>query len=71
MQTYSGENVVTETAINAAEPLPVTRELDKLPSEKELSDAIDPLANDKAPGSDGISPEIIKCTKTCASHQTP
>ena len=56
LDLYSRENVVTKTAINAAEPLPVMRELDELPSEKELSDAIDGLANGKAPRSDGISP---------------
>ena len=60
---YSRENVVTETAINAAEPLPVMRELDELSSEKEFSDVIGRLVKGKATGSDGISSEIIKCAK--------
>ena len=29
LELYSRENVLTETAINAAEPLPVMRELDE------------------------------------------
>ena len=64
LELYSRGNVVTETAISAAEPLPVIRVLDELPSEKELSDVIDRLENWKAPESDGISPEIIKCAKS-------
>ena len=70
LDLYSRKNVVTETTINAAEPLPVMRELDELPSEKEPSHAIDRLTNWKSPGSDGISPEIIVC-QVCAAHQTP
>ena len=64
LDLYSKENVVTETATYAAELLPAMRELDELPSEKELCDAIDCQANGKAPGNDGISPEIINCPKT-------
>ena len=70
LDLYSRENVVTKTAINDAEPLPVMRELDELPSEKKLSDAIDRPANGKAPGNDGISPEMSKYAP-CASHKTP
>ncbi|KAI0230259.1 hypothetical protein LSAT2_019364 [Lamellibrachia satsuma] len=56
-------NVATETAINdnAAEPLPAMREIDELPSEKELSEAIDRLAKGKALGSEDICPEIKRC----------
>ena len=56
LELYSRGNVFTETAINAAESVPVMRELDEHPSEKELNDAIDRLANGKAPGSYDISP---------------
>ncbi|GCC26181.1 hypothetical protein chiPu_0004596 [Chiloscyllium punctatum] len=39
-------------------------ELDAEPSVEELSKAIDSLASGKAPGSDGIPPDLIKCCKT-------
>ena len=38
-------------------------ELDEVPTMEELSKAIDALPNDKAPGSDNIPPEAIKCGK--------
>ena len=62
------ENVFTETAINAAEPLPAMRELDELPSEKEFSDVIDRLTNGTAPGSN--FPRNHQVCQTCAAHQT-
>ena len=39
-------------------------ELDKEPTQEELSKAIDSLACGKAPGTDGITPDIIKLGKT-------
>ena len=38
-------------------------ELDEVPTLQELSKAFDSLPNDKAPGSDSIPPEAIKCGK--------
>ena len=62
-QLYSRENIVTDTAIERITPLPVMDELDAPPSLEELSKAIDTLASGKAPGSDGIPPEVIKASK--------
>ncbi|XP_047480553.1 uncharacterized protein LOC125033187 [Penaeus chinensis] len=58
-ELYSRENVVTAS-------LPVIEELDVPPSVVELSKAIDSLACSKAPGKDGISPEVIKVGKKAA-----
>ena len=46
--------------------LPVMEELDVPPSAEELSKAIDSLACGKAPGNDGIPPEVIKAGKESA-----
>ncbi len=59
-QLYSRENVVTDTVLESTTPLPEMKELDALPTVDELSKAIDSLAHGKAPGSDGIPPEVIK-----------
>ena len=61
---YSKQNVVTTTALDAIECLPVMQELDTEPTVEELSNAIDRLASGKAPGSDGIPPDLIKHCKT-------
>ena len=61
---YSKQNVVTTTALDAIESLPVMQELDTEPTIEELSNAIDRLASGKAPGSDGIPPDLIKHCKT-------
>ena len=61
---YSKENIVSPTALDAIECLPVIKELDAEPTVEELSKAIDSLASGKAPGSDGIPPDLIKHCKT-------
>ena len=53
---YSKENTVSPSALDAVECLPTMGELDTEPTLEELSKAIDSLASDKAPGSDGILP---------------
>ena len=45
------------------EDLPVLEELDANPTIEELRKAIDALSSGKAPGEDGIPPEIIRCGK--------
>ena len=62
-ELYSRENIVAATAIDGIQQLDVMEELDVLPSVGELSKAIDSLACGKAPGKDGIPPEIIKVGK--------
>ena len=61
---YSRETVVTESALDSIEALPVMDELDALPTLEELSKAMDNLSTGKAPGSDGIPTEVIKCGKS-------
>ena len=56
---YSRQNVVTSAALDASECLPTMEELDTEPTVEELSKAID-----KAPGSDGIPPDLVKHCKT-------
>lgn len=43
--------------------MPIMDIFDAEPSVKELSSAIDALVAGKAPGSDGIPAEILKCAK--------
>ena len=54
LELYSTQNIVTDTALNALPGLPVIEELE------ELSIAVDGLACGKAPGKDGIPPEVLK-----------
>ena len=61
---YSRQNVVTTAALDAIECLPVMEELDTEPTIEELSKAINSLAAGKAPGSDGIPPDLVKHCKT-------
>ena len=46
------------------ECLPTIDELDSEPSVEEFSKSIDSLASGKAPGNDGIPPDLIKHCKT-------
>ena len=63
-QLYSRENVVVTFALDAIEPLPIMGEPDAETTFGELSKAIDSLACGKAPGIDGIPPDLIKHCKT-------
>ena len=60
LELYATQNIVTDVALDALPGLPVMEELDHLPTEEELSKAIDSLACGKAPGKDGIPPELLK-----------
>ena len=58
-ELYSRETTVTNTAIEST-TLPTMEELDTPPTVDELTKAIKSLASGKAPGSDGLPPEIVK-----------
>ena len=62
-ELYSKETVVSDAAIESTPQMPTMDELDTPPTIKELNKAIDSLSSDKAPGNDGIPPEIIKAGK--------
>ena len=61
---YSRENTVSSAALDVIECLPTMDELDSEPSVEELSKAVARFASGKAPGNDGISPDLIKHCKT-------
>ena len=61
LEMYGTEN--KEAALNTIPQLNVLEELDVEPTLDELEKAISCLTSGKAPGSDGIPPEIIKCGK--------
>ena len=61
---YSRQNTVTASALDAVECLPTMEELDCNPTIDELSKAIDSLSAGKAPGMDGIPPDLLKHCKT-------
>ena len=63
LELYATQNVVTDAALNAIPDLSVLDELDAEPTMVELSKAIDRLSTGKAPGEDGIPPEVIKSGK--------
>ncbi|KAK4320192.1 hypothetical protein Pmani_008955 [Petrolisthes manimaculis] len=62
-ELYTRENTITNAAIGSIDPHPVMEELDVPPSVEELSKAIDSLTCGRAPGSDGIPPEVLKVGK--------
>ena len=65
---YSRENIVSPSALDAVECLLTTEELDTEPTLQELRKAMDSLASGKAPGSDGIPPDLITDCKTTLLH---
>ena len=67
-ELYSSENLVKPSALSNVERLPVMEELDAVPTEDELSKAIDSLASGKAPGNDSIPPDLLKQCKTTLLH---
>jgi hypothetical protein len=66
-ELFSRENVITDTAMENTIPLPTMEELDSPPTIKEISKAIDSLFCGKAPGSEGIPPEVMKAAKKTPS----
>ena len=62
-ELYSRENIVTDKAREGTEVLPTMDELDAQPTIEELEKALDSLASGKAPGKDGIPPEVLKKSK--------
>ncbi len=62
LELYATQKIVSDTALNAIPELPVLDELDTEPTE-ELRKIIDCLSTGKAPGEDGIPPEIMKSRK--------
>ena len=62
-ELYAKETVVTDAAIESTDQMPVMDDLDTPPTIEELEKAIESLSCDKAPGNDGIPPEIIKAGK--------
>ena len=64
LELHSHENKISQQALDALESLPVMKKLDAKPTTLQLSKAIDALSACKAPGQDGIPPDIIKSSKT-------
>ena len=65
---YARENIVSPSALDAVECLLAMEELDTEPTLEELSKAIDSLASGKAPGCDGIPPDLLKHCKAALLH---
>ena len=57
---YCRENAVSPAALDVIECLPTMDELDSKLLVQELSKVIDSLASCKAPGNDGIPPDLIR-----------
>ncbi|KAI8521282.1 hypothetical protein Bbelb_010360 [Branchiostoma belcheri] len=62
-ELYSRENTINESALDSIDTLSVLWDLDAAPTLEEVSKAIDSLRSGKAPGMDGIPPEVIKSAK--------
>ena len=60
---YSKQNVVCDSALDAIQSLPVMHELDTEPTLQELDTALTSMSSGKAPGSDGIPPDLLKHCK--------
>ncbi|XP_076035995.1 uncharacterized protein LOC143021958 [Oratosquilla oratoria] len=67
-ELYSRENVVSTATVEKCKALPLMEELDVPPSIDELGKAIDSLASGKAPGNDGIPPDVVKAGKSTVLH---
>ena len=65
---YSRENTISDEVMDAILSLPLMEELDELPTLEEVGKAIDGLNPGKAPGLDGIPPEVVKCAKGPMLH---
>ncbi|XP_047489149.1 uncharacterized protein LOC125039353 [Penaeus chinensis] len=63
LELYAMQNVVTDAALADTPDLPVTEELDALPTKEELSKAISNLSSGKAPGIDSIPAEVLNSGK--------
>ena len=63
-ELYCKENSVVDSALDAIKPLSIMEDLDAEPTLEELSKAIDSFTCGKAPGADGIPPDLIKCCKS-------
>lgn len=63
LELYAIQNMVTVAALEALPNLAVMDDLDDLPTMAELGKAIDWLSSEKAPGRDGIPPEVLKSGK--------
>ena len=62
-ELYSREKIVTNEVLIVIECLPMMQELDAEPTISELKKVLNCLSFGKAPGKDGITPEIVKlCT---------
>ena len=60
----SRENIVSPASLDVIECLPTMDELESEPLVEELSKASDSLASGKAPGNDGMLPDLSKHGKT-------
>ena len=62
---YSVDRHIAEDALENVPQLETLNELDSLPTENELSAAIHSLRKGKAPGEDGIPPDLLISLKDC------
>lgn len=62
-ELYSRENLVSVEALDAIECLPIMEDLDLEPTVEEVEKSVDSFSSGKAPGDDGIPPEVLKCAR--------